>query len=446
MKRIEINNIPIAICLFVCSLFSAIADETSELETHKKALIEEKITPTEAGIIKHLEEISPTEEFMDNIDALIKQLGESFRKRKVAQKKLVALGSLVEAKVREGSTSDDPEIKFRCKQILESISSNDFDHTLYTCLEFLKRVKAKHAVSAILKVAPLYASTYLKLAADTTLIALVQESDLKTLEKALKHKELSIRSLAVNAYGKCLGAKNSKKLYPYLKAKKPEMRLAASKALANLGDRKALAAFIELMGDKNLDIRSSSARFLRQFTNQYFNYSAYENKINRDVALRLWQTWQNEKSATAKLHFPLKGFSGNYLNGNTLIAMNAVIELDRNKKELFRYQLLNCWTAEKLSNGNYLIGSHNTKKLIEITPKKKIVWEYSILAMSASHLPNGNILVATHTSNSVVEIRKKDKKIIWKYETKGNSYQAYRLANGNTVISGQKYIQIGTPK
>ncbi|MCJ8329847.1 MAG: HEAT repeat domain-containing protein [Lentisphaeria bacterium] len=445
MKLTKKSTIHIVLCLLL-SLFCAIADETSELETQKKLLTEYKITPTEAGIIKHLEEISPTEDFMNNIDALIKQLGESFRKRKVAQKKLIALGSLVEAKIRESSKSDDPEIKFRCQKILESISSNDSDHTLYTCLEFLKRVKAKQAVSAILNAAPLYASSYLKAAADTTLITLVQDSDLKTLEKALKHKELSIRSLAVNAYGKCVGAKNSEKLYPYLKAKKPEMRLAAAKAIANLGDRKALAAFIELMGDENLDIRSKSAQFLRQFTNQYFNYSAYDNKKNRDGALVLWNVWQEEKSPTAKFHFPLKAYSGNYLNGNTLIAMNGAIELDRKKKEIFRYTHPSCWTAEKLANGNYLIGSHNTKKLIEVTPKKKIVWEYPMYAMSAHQLPNGNILIATHGSKSVLEIRKKDKKIVWQYDCNVQTYQAYRLANGNTLVSGHGFIRILTPK
>ena len=85
-------------------------------------------------------------------------------------------------------------------------------------------------------------------------------------------------------------------------------------------------------------------------------------------------------------------------------------------------------------------------QLIEVTPKKKIVWEYPTTAMGAVQLPNGNILAATHGNNSVIEIRKKDKKVVWTYNTNENCHKAYRLSNGNTLIAGHRFIREVTVK
>ena len=433
-------------------LFTTIADDTQELTELKELLKEKKITPTEEGIIKHLIDVSPTDDTLNNIDKLIQQLAsDSFLERNSAQKRLEAMGSEAETKVKEATNSRDPEIRHRAKLILGNLSNNDSAENLFLCLKTLKLLEAKNAVPAILNAAPLFSDSYFKYIAEDTLAALVKPKDMDTIKKELKNKAISIRMLAMSAYGKVLGPENSKKLYPYLKVEEPEMRLAAAKAMADLGDRKAISAFIELMGDKRVDIRSYSANYLRQFTKKHFEFSAYNDKNERVDALVQWKTWLAENGKTAELHFPLKGSgSGSNLNGHTLIALGngngGVVELDRNKKEIWRYGFSNCWSAEKLPNGNYLIGSHSDSKLIEITPKKKIVWEYPTPAMGAVQLPNGNILAATHSSNSVIEIRKKDKKVVWKYEANASCFRAFRLPNGNTLVAGYKFIREITPK
>ena len=433
-------------------LFSAIADDAKKLEEYKDLLKENDITPTEEGIIKHLIDVSPTKDTLKNIDQLIEQLAaDSFLERNSAQKKLEAMGSETESKIEAATKSKDPEIRLRARQIVQNRQNNDSSANLFLCFETLKLLKAKNAVPAILKSSPLCSNSYLKDIAEETLVALIQPKDMDTIEKALQDKNLSIRVLAITGYGNLVGLENSSKLYPYLKAENPEMRLAAAKSIANAGDRKAISAFIELMSDKSVDIRSYSANYLRQFTKKYFKFSGFDEKNDRIDALAAWKTWLAEKGETAELHFPLKGSaSTSYLNGHTLIALGngngGVVELDRNKKEVWRYEFLNCWSAEKLPNGNYLLGGHGGPKLIEVTPKKKIVWEYETPAMGAIQLPNGNILAATHGSNSVIEIRKKDKKIVWRYDTNANCFKAFRLPNGNTLVAGYKFIREITPK
>ncbi len=443
------------LCLLIAaglSATSAWAQDADGADPGIALLKKKGIPTTPTGIIKHLNEISPTPEMVANIDKLIAQLGaESYRDRRAAQKKLEALGHLAEAKVTAATQSTDPEIRDRVARIVKSYDNFEAEEVLVACIERLAATDAGSAgVAALLKAAPLYFNPYAINAAEKALTKIARPTDLPVLLRAADDPKSSARLIAVVAAAKLLGAANADQVLKYLEDKDPKMRLATAKAIANVGDRRAIQAFLTLMEHKDVDVRQRSFYYLQQFTRAQINFPAYAKETERTASLAEWQAWAAENGKTAKLHFPL-GFNinGSYLNGHTLIAMGngggGVVELDRKKKEVWRYPYQDCWTAEKLANGNYLIGSYSEKRLVEVTRDKKVVWEYPTKAMGAVQLANGNILVATYTSNSVIEIDKRRKKVVWQYGAGANCYKALRLRNGNTLVAGNKFIRELTP-
>ncbi len=435
-------------------LAAAVAAGTeADIEQYKKLLQEKGIATTAVGITRHLHEISPTPAMINNIDSLIQQLGaESYKDRRAAQKKLEAMGHLAEAKVRAAAKSKDPEIRARASRLIRSYSNYEANAVLHACVVALGDLEAGSAgVAALLKAAPLYSRPYLARAAEEALQKLAGPEDAATLTAAARDLKSPARYLAVVALGGLLGGEKSSALHPFLQDADPRMVLAAARAVANVGDRQAIPALLRLMQHDKVSIRHQSFALLQQFTRTTIYYSAHANSRERAEALRHWQRWYEQKGKTAKLHFPVNpGFGMGYLNGHTLIALGngngGVVELDRRKKEVWRYPFRDCWTAEKLANGNYLIGSHSQEKLVEVTRDKKVVWEYPTKAMGAVQLGNGNVLAATHTSHTVIEIRKRDKQIVWQYNAGADCYKARRLPNGNTLVAGQRFIREVTPR
>ena len=83
----------------------------------------------------------------------------------------------------------------------------------------------------------------------------------------------------------------------------------------------------------------------------------------------------------------------------------------------------------------------NTKQIIRLDATGKVVWEYPAdTARDVWQLPNGNILFpysisngANHAETGAMEVTP-DKKIVWNYKTHGQVYSCQRMANGNTLI------------
>ena len=76
-------------------------------------------------------------------------------------------------------------------------------------------------------------------------------------------------------------------------------------------------------------------------------------------------------------------------------------------------------------------------KVFKISPEGKIVWEFPApRCHDAWMLANGNVLAAYagRGVGGAMEIRA-DKKIVWKYELKGEVHAVQRLADGNTLMS-----------
>jgi len=157
-------------------------------------------------------------------------------------------------------------------------------------------------------------------------------------------------------------------------------------------------------------------------------------------------------------------------DGNTFLnCRNALIEVDKDGKEVFRHDLTAnpCVAAEKLKsgdiailstqgqytllspekkelksfkteptsiygatvlpNGGVLVASPSAGKVLEYDPDGKVVWEAAIQgAMGASRLPNGNVLVMTVNgrAGTIIELDHEGKEVT-KHATEGRPFRAY---------------------
>jgi hypothetical protein len=86
------------------------------------------------------------------------------------------------------------------------------------------------------------------------------------------------------------------------------------------------------------------------------------------------------------------------------LAMNKVVEYDKNFKPIWTYEISSPWAAIRLRNGNTLITNEKDRLAREVNRKGETVWEYSL----RSDLPAGLVMPGSQSN--------------------------VRLANGNTVI------------
>ncbi len=124
----------------------------------------------------------------------------------------------------------------------------------------------------------------------------------------------------------------------------------------------------------------------------------------------------------------------------------AVEEIDGTRKVVWKagpeIGLKRPASAERLPNGNTLIADPATARIVEVSPKGQVVWQWEKPEYLNSWLrmcrrtAAGTTLAALQKGDVVLEIDAAGA-VIWKHETpKGRlPYQARRLANGNTLIA-----------
>lgn len=124
------------------------------------------------------------------------------------------------------------------------------------------------------------------------------------------------------------------------------------------------------------------------------------------------------------------------------------IEMDAAHKPVWTYGaaegLRHPISAERLANGNTLIGDARIGKVIEVTPAKKIVWTYESADLANMRMRNsrrtskGTTLIAVEAAGKIIEVNRAGE-IVWSFEGEGGAkrkpYRAVRLKSGNTLVA-----------
>ena len=134
-------------------------------------------------------------------------------------------------------------------------------------------------------------------------------------------------------------------------------------------------------------------------------------------------------------------------NGNILFSTGkGVLEMTRENDTIFCYKSAsNIFACQRLKNGNTFIGESNSGRLLEITPKGKIVREACVLPegvtdaghayiRNARRLDNGNYLVTHYEGEKVTEYNKKGK-VVRSFNLPGGPHSVARLSNGHTMVA-----------
>lgn len=130
----------------------------------------------------------------------------------------------------------------------------------------------------------------------------------------------------------------------------------------------------------------------------------------------------------------------------TIGANKTVVELDARHDPVWSYSegLEHPLAAQRLANGNTLIGDAKLGRVIEVSPEKKVVWKYESPDLANMRMRNshrtaaGTTLIAIEAISKIIEVDASGK-IVWQWQApdgeKRRSYQARRLPNGNTMVS-----------
>src|SRR5262245_21616580 len=132
-------------------------------------------------------------------------------------------------------------------------------------------------------------------------------------------------------------------------------------------------------------------------------------------------------------------------NGHVLIVTGEVREVDTDKNIVWKVgkpTIQNAEAAQRLDNGHTVIADNGQHAVIELDKNDTEIWRFDVpnnnrrpqpTMRQVRRLENGNTLICASTEDEVWEVSP-DKQIVWRYKVPF-PYLATRLENGNTLIS-----------
>jgi hypothetical protein len=122
-----------------------------------------------------------------------------------------------------------------------------------------------------------------------------------------------------------------------------------------------------------------------------------------------------------------------------------VVEIDQDQRVVWSYGtgegLEVPLAAQRLENGNTLIGDARLGKVIEVDKTRRIVWNYENPDLANGRMrncrrtPAGTTLIAVEAAGKIIEVDSKGGCLTSGSGCEHRIYQAHRLPNGNTLVS-----------
>ena len=409
------------------------ADDTHAVVTLKQ----HGIQPTAESVGQYLRGLHPGPDARAEMTALVQQLGDQdFLKREAATKQLLRMPVIAHDLLKQAVEGEDLEIRWRAS-LVQRQADGRAARVLHAAFQAIQEQGLKGLAEPVVMALPLCKEEYMSQAARRALQSTSRPEDVELLLRSLASAQRETRVAGVETLPVVIGAKAIGDLRPLLDDKDDHVAVAAAVAVANLGEREALAAFGRLLESPELKVRTRAGQALRAVTGQDFQFVAYDKPEQRAVATKAWRDWLTTEGKTAKFDYPIK--EARVLLGRTLICyygLNKVVELDSSGKQVWETAVMQPWGCQGLENGHRLIASYNNSLVVEYDAEGKEVWKLDSLPgrpFSVERLANGNTLTPFYSTNKIAEYSP-DKKLVWEVGIDGNPMDARRLPNGNTLV------------
>jgi outer membrane protein assembly factor BamB len=412
-------------------LAEQIAAGNAEAQLHRMRLYFKRNRPNDAlADLRGAYALLQTQHSSD--DAATRLLSAISEQKLSQSQPLVVLGLLTEL-----FTASAPS-----QPALGQDAASRLNDAVASSLSGLRQQKPPGSVAAVLAAAPLLKEEYLITAATFAIDALARPEDAPSLLSALQtvSPAATARLIAIRAVTHLVPDSAKEPLAALLADGDDRVRLAAARALANVGERKdVLETLVRLLESPNVVVRSRSQQSLQALTSQQFPFAPEGTPADRAATVKAWQQWIETNGSTAQLNLPLAERAA-VLGRTLLVAQGALLELDADHKERWKTRLAgSAWGCQGLSNGHRLVAINSHAMVIEYDDSGKEIWRKDRLPApptSVQRLDSGNTLVACGNAQQVVEIAPDGSTT--SIGVQGYPISAQRLDNGNTLVALQQ--------
>jgi outer membrane protein assembly factor BamB len=304
----------------------------------------------------------------------------------------------------------------------------------------LRQQKPRQAVTALLGAAGLYDEDYLITAATFAVDAAAGREEIGRLIEAIESGAAAAQLVSIRAAVRLAPDDAKTPLLARLEAGDDRVRLAAARALANLGERdKVLQTLLSLLESNIVQVRTRSHQTLQALTSQQIPFAPEGTPADRALAVKNWRQWIETSGSTAKLNLPLS--ERTIMLDRILLASPAgLVELDANRSQRWQTRLAgSAWGCQGLPNGHRLVAINSHAMIVEYDDSGKEVWRKDRLPApptSVQRLESGSTLVACGNAQQIVEIAPDGSTTT--INVPGNPISAQRLDNGNTLVAVQQ--------
>lgn len=425
--------------LVVWLAFSGKAQSDDE-SRHRAQLTAQGIEPTAAGLRAFFAEVTnntPNEALLRQIE----QLGSpSYDERTAAQQLLMRQSALPLDRLRQAAESSNPEIAYRAAIILKNwVPARE--RTIEAAFWVIADEKIPGLTQDVFQVVTVFRDRdKIKHAAEQAIVGTAQPTEMDLLVGHIEGHDALLAHLALAGFMARADATHADRLLSWCDRQEfsDVDRLKLAMAVTRLNDKRALPRMVDLLraGDRIVAVRANIA--LQNLTGEKVSFSTSDaDSIAK--AMEHWKGWLTRSGDSFVMDIEKLDAKTrrSHLNGNLLIALgykNQVVEFDPQGDEVWRYDALGVWSAEKTVDGDYLLACYQENKVKLVSPQKEVIWEFDVPGvLKARCLENGNVLIASHSGNKVLEVAK-DKTVVWEYAATTQCHDAIRLESGDTMV------------
>jgi hypothetical protein len=431
-------GLALGVCVLLAS-FTVLAFASGGADADEVLLKESRIATDGPGLLAFFRERAHTTPTDDALKALVDQLGDdSFQRRESASRQLVAIGGRAKSFLQKAVSSEDYEIAYRAKVCLAEIDAGGTARTLSAAARLMAVRKPVGAIAVLLDYLPAAEDQAVAEEVRATIAALATRDGKvdQALSAGLKDENATKRSacgVTLAQIGEELPA-----VRKLLEDEDPLVRMRVGVALVAARQKEAVPVLIDLLGRLPAQETGLIEDLLYRLAEDKSPAAPGDGPQARQKFRDAWATWWKDNGNNldlAKLEKATKTL------GFTMVVLldeGKVLDLDAANRVRWTIDgLQKPLDAQMLPGERVLVAEHDADRVTERNRKNEVLWEKQIAGpLMAQRLSNGNTVIGTRTQ--IVEIDRGGKTLST-YTPKNAALimKALKLPNGDLAVVTQ---------